>query len=363
MLIVCIMVFNKTIVLFCEGDFCILEKDLHFGKVEWKQLLSRPDIGTFWIVLILIIVFTVFTDTFFTRFNIFNILRVASLYSFIALAQSSVTITRGVSLAIGAIGGFCGLVAGLLMEVAGWPIVPSLTIAIIAGVIIGYLHGLIITKLRLNAFVTTLATQFVLMGIVLGITKGYPFVHLPSNITVLGRAGFGPIPYFAIFTILVLVLTGYFFRYTATGRKILATGGNIEAAHLSGVNVNAMVIYCHMLSGMFAGIAACLFTMRLGSIQANLGSDWVMMSFAVTVIAGNNDGKFSAFGVGMAALMMVLIQNGLVMLHVDVYFEQAFIGGLILFAISLDSIRMMSNEKTMLRQVMAEGKINIRRKK
>lgn len=324
---------------------------------SWKKLMSRPDIGVVWIVIILFILFSLFGGTFMSSFNLFNLFRTSALFVFIALAQSMVSITGGTSLAIGSIGAFAGMLLGELLQTAGLPIWLSVVAVVSVGLFVGFLHGVVITHFNLNTFITTLATQFIFKGIVLGITKGYPYTELPKNITMLGRAKIaGTFPILGVVAIITLLILGYFFTYSVTGRRILATGGNKEAAQLSGINVNRMIIYCNSLSGFFAALAAVLYTSRLGSIQANLGEDWVMMSFAITTLAGNNDGWFSALGVGMGAIMMVMIDNGLTILKVDIYFEEAFIGGLILLAIVLDSVRKKSGQRAMLKQAMEADK-------
>lgn len=326
-------------------------------KARIKKTMARPDMGVVWIVIILFALFSVFGGTFMSAFNLFNLFRTAALFVYIALAQSMVSVTGGTSLAIGSIGGFVGIFYGEMLQNYGIPILPASILAVSMGFIIGYIHGVIITKLNLNTFITTLATQFIFKGIVLGITKGYPYTNLPKDITTLGRAKiFGTFPVLGLVAIGTLLIIGYFFTYTVTGRRILSTGGNKEAARLSGINVDRMVIYCNCLSGIFAALAAVLYTTRLGSIQANLGDDWVMMSFAITTLAANTDGRFSALGVGMGAIMMVMIDNGMTIMKVDIYFEEAFIGGLILLAIALDSMRNKSSQRAMLKQAMEADK-------
>jgi ribose transport system permease protein len=139
-----------------------------------------------------------------------------------------------------------------------------------------------------------------------------------------------------------LVLLGYVFRYTVIGRRILATGGNLEAARLSGIRTDNIVLLCHTLSGVFAAIAGILWVSRMGSAQPSTGTDWLIVSFAVSIIGGTalSGGEFSALGIFASAVMLTLIKNGLIMLNVNVYFEQTFLGLIILLAVSVESIRM-----------------------
>jgi ribose transport system permease protein len=142
--------------------------------------------------------------------------------------------------------------------------------------------------------------------------------------------------------IVVLVLTYFFFSYTMTGRYILATGSNASAARLSGVKVSRMRVISHTLSGLLAAMTGFFYVSRMGSAQPATGQNWLIISFSVAVIGGTSlsGGVISALGLFLGAVIMVLIQNGLVLVNANVYFEQAFIGSIILVVVTLDGLRL-----------------------
>lgn len=143
-------------------------------------------------------------------------------------------------------------------------------------------------------------------------------------------------------TIVVMIVILYvMFRHMKYGRDILAVGGNRTAARLSGINVDWIIISCNILSCVFACLAAILWASRTGTASPNTGSDWMMYSIAVCAIGGIPllGGSFTALGFFCGAWILTMVRNGLTMLNVDVYYEQVFLGIIILFAVSVESIR------------------------
>ena len=146
--------------------------------------------------------------------------------------------------------------------------------------------------------------------------------------------------------IAVLILVWYVFRYTVLGRQLLATGGNLKAAQMAAINTDRMQLIANVLSGLFAGIAGICTVSMNGSAQPTTGADWMIYSFAVSVIGGTAlaGGALSSVGLFIAGYMIVMIKNGLVMLNANVYYEQTYLGLILLLAVSLGSISMMVKE-------------------
>lgn len=306
-----------------------------------KNLMKRSEFGTVVAAVALFLFFSLVTDSFFTPYNLFNLGRNLSVNIFIALGQAVVMIVGGMNLSLGAIGGLATITTGMMMENFGLPSWIAVLGAFAVGMFAGWLNGIVITRTRLNSFIVTLATSFIFTGLVNGISKGYPFTKIPENFTLLGQGGVGGVPYLFIAMIALLSFLFYFFRYTVTGRRLLATGGNLQAARLSGINTDKMIVLANMLSGLFAALAALCWISRMGSAQPATGSNWMIVSFAVAVIGGTAlaGGAISPIGLFFGGLIMVLIQNGLILIQVDVYFEQTFLGIIILLAVLFGQIR------------------------
>jgi ribose transport system permease protein len=306
-----------------------------------KELLKRKETGIVVAALLLFIIFSVTSESFLTAYNIFNISRTLSLYVFIALAQAMTIVVGGLNLSVGAIGGLATITTGYFLDVigvSGWIAVPM---AILVGLIAGAINGFFITKVGINSFVVTLSTLFVYEGLVSGISKGYSYTKIPKTFTIVGRKGIFGMPYLFWVALAALFVVFYLFRFTVFGRRLLATGGNLDAARLSGINTDRIILSANILSGFFSSIAAILWVSRMGSAQPSTGQDWLIISFAVAIIGGTalKGGSITALGILMGGVIMVLIKNGLVILGANIYFERTFYGLIILLAVIVDRVR------------------------
>lgn len=305
------------------------------------NLLKRKETGIVLAAFILFTVFSVTSESFLTAYNIFNISRTLSLYIFIALAQAMAIVVGGMNISVGAIGGLATITVGYFLDVAGFSGWIAVPLAILVGLLAGAINGFFITKIGINSFVVTLSTLFVYEGLVSGISKGYSYTNIPKTFTVIGRKGLFGMPYLFWIAVGALLVIFYIFRFTVFGRRLLATGGNLDAARLSGINTNRIILAANILSGFFSSIAAILWVSRMGSAQPSTGQDWLIISFAVAIIGGTalKGGSITALGLLMGGIIMVLIKNGLVILGTNIYFERTFYGLIILLAVIVDRIR------------------------
>lgn len=308
------------------------------------RVLKRKDMGVVIATALLFLFFAIGADSFFTRYNLFNLSRTAGLSIFIALAQMIVLVVGDMNLSVGAIGGLVVVTAGWAMASMGWPPIVAVPLAILVGVIAGFFNGFVITRLKINSFIVTLSTLFIFTGLVTGISKGFPYTDIPKGFQLIGRGSIFGVPYVFLLALVALAIMAYVFKYTVVGRRILATGGNLEAAQLSGIRTDRIILLAHTLSGLFAAIAAVLWVSRMGSAQPATGGDWLIISFAVAIIGGTalTGGEASMLALFAAAILLTLIKNGLIMFNVNVYFEQTFLGLIILLAVSIDRIRAMA---------------------
>ena len=308
------------------------------------SLLRRSDINVVMATLGLFLLLTIVSESFLSSYNLFNVSRTASLYVFIAMGQAIPLVVGGMNLSLGWIGGLSVVFAGVAMQDLGLDPIIAAFIAIGVGIACGVINGLLITGLKINSFVVTLATGFVFAGLISGISRGFPYTEIPQSVSIIGRQSLFGFSYLLILMIITMIIVAYFFRYRVTGRRLLATGGNEEAAKLSGVRSNRIIVIAFTLSGLFAALGGYLWVSRLGSAQPSIGSDWLIISFAVAIIAGTSlkGGQFSAIGIIAAAFLLTLIKNGLVMLNVSVYYEQTFLGLVILLAVSIESLRIIA---------------------
>lgn len=321
----------------------MIDQKFSLGKMKNKLLtlfITRSEASVIAATLILFFVFAS-SKGFLSGYNVFNVARTSALFIFIALGQSMVILIGGMNISLGAIGGLSVVCLGYSIEVLHINPVLAVFITIILGSLLGAINGLIVTKFKLNSFVVTLATSFVFTGLVYGISKGNAYKDIPKGLTVIGRSGVLGTPYLFWLVCVVLCVLFYIFKYTVFGRKLLATGGNADAARMSGINTQKMIVVANIASGFFAALAGVLTVSWLGIAPPSAGADWMITSFAVAVIGGTalKGGQFSPFGMIFSGILIALVKNGLIMLEVNIYYEQTFLGLIILGAVMLESGR------------------------
>lgn len=312
-----------------------------FNKLKSGKIITGAETGILGAALLLIVVFSLLSDSFLSSYNVFNLGRTQALYVFVALAQAVMLVTGNMNLSVGAIAGLTAIIFGYLVDTLGLPLPVALIGAMMVAVLTGLFNGFVMTKLKINSFIVTLSTLFIFTGLVYGISEGYPYKNIPREFVNIGRGGFLGLPILFYIMLATLVGVWYMFRYTVFGRQLLATGSNLEAAELSGINTDRIIMGANVLSSIFAGIGGLLWVSRLGSAQPAIGQNWLIISFAVAIIGGTAlaGGRVTAIGLFGGALIMVLIKNGLIIMQANVYFEQAFLGAIILLTIGLDKGR------------------------
>ena len=326
-------------------------------KFNLKRLrnifMSRSDSSVVAATLILIVILSIGSSSFLNPYNIFNVLRTSSENYFIAMAQAMVLIVGGMNLSIGGIGGLAVITVGFTIEVLGFHPLIAVALAFLVGSSCGLINGVLITKLRINGFVVTLATLYIFTGFVKGSTAGYPFSKIPAGFAFLAKTDvFGIFPLIFVIMLVALVFFTIFFKYSVFGRKLLATGGSIEAAKMSGINTDRMIIYANVISGVIAAAVGVFYISKMRTASPLVGGDWLISSFAVAVIGGTalTGGKITMVGLTASCILITIIRNGLIMFKTNPYFEQCFLGLIIIAAVILEVFRERYNERAVKRE-------------
>lgn len=308
--------------------------------VSSRELISGRTLGLIISTSVLFLGLALFSNSFLTEYTMFVISRQVAFYVLIALAQAVCLVVGGMNLSVGAIGSITTILLGLCLDNWGLPGWLAVAIALTAGALAGLLNGMIITRLKIDSFIVTLSMMFIYMGLRSGISGGSPY-KVSDSFTFIGQEKIFGIPYVFLIMLVVLTLVGYMYRNTVFGRRMLATGGNENAARLSGINTDNMILSANLLSGLFAALAAVLWASKLGSAAPETGDDWLIISFAVAIIGGTglNGGIVSAFGIFMGGAIYLLIQHGLIEVKANPYYAKSFLGALILLAIVIDRLR------------------------
>ncbi|MGD8236976.1 MAG: ABC transporter permease [Armatimonadota bacterium] len=310
------------------------------SRAETRELIPGRTVGLVLAAGILFGIIAASSDTFLTPYTRFVVSRQVAFFVLIALAQAVCLVVGCLNLSVGAIGSIATVVLGICLDDWGLPIWLAVSAGLAVGLGAGLLNGLLIVKLQINAFIVTLSTMFVFMGLRSGISGGEPY-EVPQSFTAVGQGRLLGIPYVFIIMVAVLLAVGCIYRNTVFGRRMLATGGNLEAARLAGVNTNGMIVGANVLSGLFAALTAVLWASELGSAAPETGDAWLIVSFAVAIIGGTSlmGGAISAFGILLGGIVYTLIRHGLIELKANPYYMNVYLGCLILLAIAIDQIR------------------------
>ena len=287
------------------------------------------------------------SPVFLSKANIEAILIALSMQGTITIGMAILLISGGLDLSVGSTLAFTGVVTGLSLN-AGVPALPAIVLGLLAAMMVGLVNGLLVTRLGINPFITTLGMAMGVRGLLLVIAHGRAVLNLPSSFTVIGQGRLFGVQY-PIFVMLGLVIIGEILvRNTRFFRQSYYIGGNERAARLSGINVDLVKIFNYCLVAVLAGVAGLLITARFGSSSVSIGSGEELRVITAAIIGGAslNGGEGSVLGAFLGALFMGFLANALNLLGVDVYWQNLVTGALLIFAVVVDVL----NEKRKNRQ-------------
>lgn len=296
-----------------------------------------------------IIIFSILSPYFLTVKNIFSIGLNTSVLGIVAIGQTLCILTADFDLSVGGAACFTGIMYGYFSVNMGIPVVVSIILALIVACVIGLVNGFLITKVHINAFITTMATNFILGGMVQLVSGGQAILAKNQAYTFLGQTRLpllnAPLP-MIIFIILYLIMA-YVLRNTVFGRHIYCIGGNVEAARIGGINHVKVKNLTYMLSGAFAGFAGIILSSRMAAAQVSVGSTYGMESIAATVLGGTilAGGKGNIFGTFVGVLITGILSNGLTMLGLSQAWRDIATGLLLIFAIIMQNVTRNINKK------------------
>jgi ribose transport system permease protein len=292
-------------------------------------------------------------------YNLKNILRWTGLFGLLSLGEAFAILTGGIDLSVGSIVGFVGALTVYSLKVTGLSIPVIIALALIVSVAIGLLHGLLITKIKLQPFIVTLCGLFIYRGLARFIlndntqTYGNGFTGLKFLSSGKIPAAFWPgnsapqfiadwsLPMPFIIMIFFGIMLSIFLNRTIYGRYILALGKNESAARFSGINTDRMTIVAYVISSVCAGFAAILFSLDLNTVQPSAaGNMYELYAVAGCVVGGVSlkGGEGSILGVIIGVAIVRVLYNAINILGIATQLEFAVIGFVILVGVGADEI-------------------------
>jgi ribose/xylose/arabinose/galactoside ABC-type transport system permease subunit len=302
-----------------------------------RALMARYAISTvfFALLIVLLIVSPMFRDP----GNLWNVLQQNSIIGIVACGMLVMMIAGGFDLSVGAVGAASAVVAALVFINVSIP--AGVVAGLIVGVFVGTLNGLLITKVGINPFVTTLGTQVIVQGLLFVATDAKPVYGLPEGFTVIGMGRIGPVPVATIIFAAVALITWVMLRFTRFGHYVYAVGGNKEASRLAGVPVDRVLIGAFALGGLFAAIAGLVLLGQVNIGQPAAAASWPLAAIAAVVVGGTSlsGGVGTLPGAVVGTLLLGVVANALNLFGVSPYWQPAVTGVIILTAVGIDSIQ------------------------
>lgn len=290
-------------------------------------------------IIVIGIVLQLITGRFLTVPNLTPILLGIATSSIIVVGMTGALVSGGFDLSVGSVFAMAGVTAAVALR-ADVSIPISILLGVGVGVIAGLVNGLLITKVQINPFITTLGMMGIARGIGLAVTGGTTIPVRTPEFFVYGQGRTLDIPNLVLIALIAVLIGDFLMRRSAAFRQIYYVGGNEEAARLSGINVDRVKIAVYALSGLLAALAGVLSVSRFQSAEPGAGTGEELRIIAACIIGGCSlrGGKGTVIG-GLFGLIFVgVINNGLVLLRVPVYWQQLSVGVVLLLAVGFDTL-------------------------
>lgn len=318
------------------------------GKPIGRFLGGLRELVLIPVIIVLLIFGTYMHASFLTWGNIVsNILGTSSVLAILVVAQSILLIAKRFDLSLQstvALAPMISIMFVLPKSAGGVGVemnqVAGLALLFAVAMSIGAVNGLLVSRLRLNAFMVTLAMLILLQGVTLGISSGRTITDLPVAYRFIGETSYFGMPLEVWISVAVVGFASYFMRFQPLGRDIYAIGGNEEAARAAGVRVERVVFGLFVVAGALAGLAGLILSSRIASVSPNQGADIIFTVFAASVVGGIdlNGGRGRIVGAATGVLLLGIIQNLLVLSYVPPFWVTAIYGAVILFSLMLSAL-------------------------
>lgn len=280
---------------------------------------------------------TLSSDGFLTTTNLLNIIRQTAVISIVGVAMTFVMSAAEIDLSVGSVAALSSLITALALQ-SGYGIPGAIIAGLGTGFIIGLVNGMLVTKVAIPSFLVTLGMMGIAKGLAMWVTKTAPVpITNETYVFIFGSGNIGSVPVLLLWTLVIVAIGHVLLKKTAFGRRVLATGGNPTAARYSGVNVPRTKLYVLIGSGMLAGLAGMLYAGRMHAGRYTFGEGDELSVIAAVILGGTSlfGGVGTVIGTVIGSLMIGTINNGLIIMGLDVSQQNIVRGLIIILAVAL----------------------------
>ena len=305
----------------------------------FSRLLAIRELMLVGIILIIWILLSMFVPIFLNPSNIKAILLGLSTESIVAIGMTTVLVSGGFDLSVGSTLALAGVATCLCIK-AGIPVFISIILGILTGSIIGFTNGYIITKLRINPFITTLGMMSIVRGFVLIFATGATIIDLPKAFTVVGQGKIIGIQLPIIIALLLIIIGDILLRKSRFFRQSYYVGSNEKAALMTGISVDKVKIFNYVLVGSLAALAGVVTSARFAYASVNIGVGLELKVITSCIIGGASlgGGTGSIAGAFFGTLLMATLVNGLNLIGVNIYWQNVLTGIILIGAVVFDTV-------------------------
>jgi ribose transport system permease protein len=311
-----------------------------------RLLVDTPEIGIVLAVAVSFAIFTSINSAFSSGAELQNLGIDLSGFAILAIGESFCIITGGIDLSVGSLTAFFVVVSAWVNVTLHVPVGLTFVIIILAGGLWGLWHGFLITKLGVAPFVATLVTFIFAAGADAAIAPNPISITSPVFLSIVGSTVAG-VPIAVIVMLVIGIVAWFVLERTYLGRQVYAVGGNTEAARLAGIPTKRRIMLAYVISGACASVAGIIVASHLTSGTADSVSGWELIAIASCVIGGVSliGGQGRIIGVVAGAALLVVLQDGLVAVNVNAYYQQMVVGLVLLVAIVVDRFRIVQTRR------------------
>jgi ribose transport system permease protein len=301
-----------------------------------KVQLQNYVVYIFFAVVLTFFAITIGDKGFLSVTNLFNIARTTAMVTVIAVAMTFVISAGELDLSVGSTAALSALTCALVMQ-AGFPWPLAVLAGLASGLIVGSMNGFFVTVIGIPSFLVTLGMMQFIRGLDMRVTYTNPIAVTNKTFnTIFGSGSLFGIPSLVIWSVAVAALGFVVLKYTGFGREVLATGGNRMAAEYSGVKTRRIKFIAFLLSGAAAALAGLLYTGMMQTARFNFGEGAELMAIAAVILGGTSlfGGRGTIIGTFAGSLLIGTINNGLIIMGLDVSEQMMVAGGIIILAVA-----------------------------
>ncbi len=354
-----------------------MEKERHsMTEITDKKPVNAPSVGMILLKLRsliaflgVFIVFAIIAPNFLTAGNLISMAKHSAIWAILAMGMTYVIVGGGIDLSVGSVAGLCGMLAGgLIIEGLPLPLFGVIIyfhtpviilIILVIGILLGAFNGLLVTKLGVAPFIATLGLLYMARGFALLRSGGKTFPNLVGD-PALGTTGFPAlgagtilnIPMVVWIALFIGIIAAYVSKKTPFGRHVFAVGGNEDAAKLSGIRVSRVKMATYMFSGFTAALIGLILSSQLMASHPATGETYELTAIAAVVLGGTSlsGGRGSIGGSVIGALILGVLNDGLVMVGVSSFWQTVIKGLVVILAVVIDQYQLNKQNEAALKQ-------------